>query len=259
MFKNLFGSKKESNEEKIAKEEVELNQDWERASLEDLNNSEEFKDEVMEEPKSDVDSVAPEIPNLDEFPEDYLFNAPEIAGWMSTNEQELLFSALLLFYSPSYSVLDVGCGRADLYGYLRRMFPESDINYSGIDFNANMIHVAERKYPVLLDKLSGNDILTATTLTNHDWVLGSGLFNLNDHPDMFEYAISVVDKMYENANVGVAFNLLTGLPADMNQSDIDQLIVHDMAEWLNYLVSKYTKVVCRTDYMAGDVTFFIFK
>ena len=250
MFKNIFGSKKESNEEKIAEEEAQMSQDFEQASLEDLNNSEEFKDDAIE---------VPEIPNLDEFPEDYLFNAPEIAGWMSTNEQELLFSALLLFYSPSYSVLDVGCGRADLYGYLRRMFPESDINYSGIDFNANMIHVAERKYPVLLDKLSGNDILTATTLTNHDWVLGSGLFNLNDHPDMFEYAKSVVDKMYENANVGVAFNLLTGLPADMNQSDIDQLIVHDMAEWLNYLVSKYTKVVCRTDYMAGDVTFFIFK
>jgi SAM-dependent methyltransferase len=177
---------------------------------------------------------------------------------MSTNEQELLFSALLLFYSPNYSVLDVGCGRADLYGYLRRMFPESDINYTGIDLNANMIHVAERKYPVLLNNLSGNDILTAPGSVN-DWVFGSGLFNLNDHPDMFEYAKSVVDKMYENATVGVAFNLLTGLPADMNQSDIDQLIIHDMSAWLDYLVSKYTKVVCRTDYMAGDVTFFIFK
>ena len=138
------------------------------------------------------------------------------------------------------------------------MFPESDINYTGIDLNANMIHVAERKYPVLLNNLSGNDILTAPVSVN-DWVFGSGLFNLNDHPDMFEYAKSVVDKMYENATVGVAFNLLTGLPADMNQSDIDQLIIHDMSAWLDYLVSKYTKVVCRTDYMAGDVTFFIFK
>jgi trans-aconitate methyltransferase len=165
----------------------------------------------------------------------------------------------LLFYSPSYSVLDVGCGRADLYGYLRRFFPDNDINYTGIDFNANMIAVAERKYPVLVDKLSGNDILTATTLDRHDWVFGSGLFNLNDHPDMVEYGKTVIDKMYENATIGVAFNLLTGLPVDMNQSDIDQLIVHDTADWLNYLVSKYTKVVCRTDYMVGDVTFFIFK
>jgi trans-aconitate methyltransferase len=249
MFKNIFGSKKEPDEIKIAEEEAQMSQDFERASLEDFQNSEEFKNDAIE---------VPEIPNLDEFPEDYLFNAPEIAGWMSTNEQELLFSALLLFYSPNYSVLDVGCGRADLYGYLRRMFPESDINYTGIDLNANMIHVAERKYPVLLNNLSGNDILTAPVSVN-DWVFGSGLFNLNDHPDMFEYAKSVVDKMYENATVGVAFNLLTGLPADMNQSDIDQLIIHDMSAWLDYLVSKYTKVVCRTDYMAGDVTFFIFK
>ena len=257
MFKNLFGSKKESDEIKIAEEEAQMLQDFDQASLEDFKILENEEAAAMEELKEE--SVTPELPNLDDFSEDYLFNAPEIAGWMSTNEQELLFSALLLFYSPSYSVLDVGCGRADLYGYLRRFFPDNDINYTGIDFNANMISVAERKYPVLADKLSGNDILTATTLDQHDWVFGSGLFNLNDHPDMFEYAKTIVDKMYENATVGVAFNLLTGLPADMNQSDIDQLIVHNTADWLNYLVSKYTKVVCRTDYMVGDVTFFIFK
>jgi SAM-dependent methyltransferase len=257
MFKNLFGSKKESTEIKITEEEAQIFQDFEQASLEDFKILENEEDEAIEEPKEEVIN---ELPNLDDFSEDYLLNAPEIAGWMSTNEQELLFSALLLFYSPSYSVLDVGCGRADLYGYLRRFFPEQDdINYTGIDFNANMISVAERKYPVLLNKLSGNDILTATTLDRHDWVFGSGLFNLNDHPDMFEYGKSVIDKMYENATIGVAFNLLTGLPEDLNQSDIDQLVVHNTADWLNYLVSKYTKVVCRTDYMVGDVTFFIFK
>ena len=257
MFKNLFGSKKESTEIKITEEEAQIFQDFEQASLEDFKILENEEDEAIEEPKEEVIN---ELPNLDDFSEDYLLNAPEIAGWMSTNEQELLFSALLLFYSPSYSVLDVGCGRADLYGYLRRFFPEQDdINYTGIDFNANMISVAERKYPVLLNKLSGNDILTATTLDRHDWVFGSGLFNLNDHPDMFEYGKTVIDKMYENATIGVAFNLLTGLPEDLNQSDIDQLVVHNTADWLNYLVSKYTKVVCRTDYMVGDVTFFIFK
>jgi SAM-dependent methyltransferase len=257
MFKNLFGSKKESTEIKITEEEAQIFQDFEQASLVDFKILENEEDEAIEEPKEEVIN---ELPNLDDFSEDYLLNAPEIAGWMSTNEQELLFSALLLFYSPSYSVLDVGCGRADLYGYLRRFFPEQDdINYTGIDFNANMISVAERKYPVLLNKLSGNDILTATTLDLHDWVFGSGLFNLNDHPDMFEYGKTVIDKMYENATIGVAFNLLTGLPEDLNQSDIDQLVVHNTADWLNYLVSKYTKVVCRTDYMVGDVTFFIFK
>jgi hypothetical protein len=81
MFKNIFGSKKEPDEIKIAEEEAQMSQDFERASLEDFQNSEEFKNDAIE---------VPEIPNLDEFPEDYLFNAPEIAGWMSTNEQELL-------------------------------------------------------------------------------------------------------------------------------------------------------------------------
>ena len=197
----------------------------------------------------------------DDYPDEYLFNAPQIAGWLSTQEQELLFSALLLYYSPTQSVLDVGCARADLYGYLRRVFPEVEINYTGMDYNVNLLNIAKRKFPILSDKVIAQDILNSGSgePTQYDWVFGSGLFNLNDHPDMFLYATSVVDKMYENAKIGVAFNLLTGLPEDLAQSDIDQLIVHDPSKWLNHLIGKYGKVLLRSDYMAGDMTFVILK
>jgi hypothetical protein len=76
---------------------------------------------------------------------------------------------------------------------------------------------------------------------------------------MFEYAKQVVDKMYEHATIGIAFNILTGLPDDMAQSDIDQLFVHNPSVWLEYLISKYSKVLLRADYMLGDVTFVILK
>jgi|DEB19_MinimDraft_3_1074340.scaffolds.fasta_scaffold02394_5 SAM-dependent methyltransferase len=220
----------------------------ETASLIDLENNSEFQD-VETAPIPDV------IPN--DYPESYLIDAPQVAGWLSTQEQELLFSALLLYYTPTQSVLDVGCARADLYGYLRRLF-NTDINYTGMDYNANLLNIAERKFPTLKDKLIAQDILKAD-VKQYDWVFGSGLFNLNDYPDMFEYAKQVVDKMYENATVGVAFNVLTGLPDDMAQSDIDQLFVHNPSAWLEYLISKYGKVLLRSDYMLGDVTFVILK
>ena len=76
----------------------------------------------------------------------YLFTAPEIVGWLSTGEQELLFSALLLFYSPNQSILDVGCGRADLSGYLNRVFSGNAIQYKGIDLNPNLINLAKEKF-----------------------------------------------------------------------------------------------------------------
>ena len=187
----------------------------------------------------------------------YLFTAPEIVGWLSTGEQELLFSALLLFYSPNQSILDVGCGRADLSGYLNRVFSGNAIQYKGIDLNPNLINLAKEKFPeVAVENL---DILNTDMGAEYDWVVGSGLFNLNDHPDMIEYAKQVIDKMYDKAKTGVAFNLLTGFPPDMSEEDINQLIQHSPSFWLEYLLEKYSKVICRADYMSGDVTFFIFK
>jgi hypothetical protein len=45
-----------------------------------------------------------------------LFTSPEVVGWSSKEEQETLFEAALwLASAPGLSVLDVGCGRADMY------------------------------------------------------------------------------------------------------------------------------------------------
>jgi SAM-dependent methyltransferase len=234
MFKNIFGSKQPETVE--------------------------TSEEVIESVVSDDLQIEPEgtIENTTEVTDvSYLLTAPEIVGWLSTEEQELLFSALLLFYSPNQSILDVGCGRADLFGYLNRLFSGNMIQYKGIDLNPNLINLAKDKFPeVAVENL---DILNTDMGADYDWVVGSGLFNLNDHPDMVEYAKQVIDKMYDKAKAGVSFNLLTGFPPDMAEEDMNQLIVHSPSMWLDYLIEKYSKVICRADYMSGDVTFFIFK
>jgi hypothetical protein len=131
------------------------------------------------------------------------------------------------------------------------------IQYKGIDLNPNLINLAKDKFPEV--PVENLDILNTDMGADYDWVVGSGLFNLNDHPDMVEYAKQVIDKMYDKAKAGVSFNLLTGFPPDMAEEDMNQLIVHSPSMWLDYLIEKYSKVICRADYMSGDVTFFIFK
>ncbi len=188
-----------------------------------------------------------------------LLNSPEIVGWFSTQEQELLFSALLLFYSPEQSILDVGCGRADLYGYCKKMFGDDAkaIPYKGIDYNPNILNIAQEKYPGVYTEAV--DILNASAEESHDWIVGSGLFNLLDNEDMETYTKTVIQKMYEKSRIGVVFNLLTGVPEDMADEDVAQLVIHDPVAWLDYLLKTYTKVICRADYLSGDVTFYIFK
>ena len=234
MFKNIFGSKQPETVE--TSEEV-----IEPVVSDDLQ----IELEGAIEDTTEVTDVS------------YLLTAPEIVGWLSTEEQELLFSALLLFYSPNQSILDVGCGRADLFGYLNRLFSGNMIQYKGIDLNPNLINLAKDKFPEV--PVENLDILNTDMGADYDWVVGSGLFNLNDHPDMVEYAKQVIDKMYDKAKAGVSFNLLTGFPPDMAEEDMNQLIVHSPSMWLDYLIEKYSKVICRADYMSGDVTFFIFK
>jgi len=249
MFKNLFGSKKEEP----TPNEI---QDLEESLIEStqLDQEVDLYEESEITTQDNLEDVIEESPEVDE---DYLLNAPQIAGWSSTQEQELLFSAMLLFYSPEMSILDAGCGRADLFGYLSRTF-QTNIPYKGIDFNPNLLEVSRLKYPAV--SVSQSDILDMTE--NADWVVASGLFNIASNPpgiDMAEYTQRCIDKMYESANIGVAFNLLTGYPDDIADEDKAVLVPHNPSVWLDYLLSKYTKVICRTDYMLGDVTFFILK
>jgi len=65
--------------------------------------------------------------------------------------------------------------------------------------------------------------------------------------------------MYKSSNVGIAFNMLTGYPDNISEEDKAVLVPYDISNWLDYLIKTYTKVICRTDYMLNDVTFFILK
>lgn len=301
MFKNLFGLKKQPDEIKIAEEESQMTQDFEQASLEDfkiLENEEAMEaltmpeydqhsedlhidtasghaiEDVIEDEDeyayySEVPEVIAETPIYPihngippEYSDEYLFTAPQINGWNSTLEQELIFSRLICLYKPTQSILDVGCGRADLYGYLRTIYPDNEINYIGIDSNSNILQIAERKYPILQKRLINSDILAYDPEFinyEHDWVFASGIFNLQEHSDQIEYTKLTIDNMMNHANVGVAFNLLTADLSPLPELERSRWIQHDPGFWLNYLIEKYTKVTSRSDYMKGDITFIILK
>ena len=281
MFKNLFGSKKDPDEIKIAEEESQMTQDFDQASLEDFKileseeamealtmpeygqHSEDYPEIESELEESSEKTIYPIHKEISpEYSDEYLFTDPKINGWPSVLEQELLFYGLLWLYNPAQSILDVGCGRADLYGFLRAMYPNNNIDYIGIDSNSNIIQIAERKYPILQKRLINSDILSYDSEFinyKHDWVFASGIFNTQEHSDQIEYTKLVIDKMVELANVGVAFNLLIKDLSFLPESEAKRWVQHDPAFWLDYLIKKYTKIISRTDYMKGDITFIILK
>ena len=257
MFKNIFKKDKQVMTETIEMEDVAVSEpitlpisDYaQRNAQEDVSNIE-VRDEQFVFPNlnstQEQDFSEPIDPN-------YLFNAPEIVGWESTQEQTLLFAMLASFYQPNNSILDVGCGRADLLGFLSEQFPAAPINYKGIDYNPNILNIASEKYPGVV--VEAVDLLSIDNGAEYDWVVGSGLFNLNDNSNMSEYTQACIDKMYEKSKIGVAFNLNTG----KTEEEDSMLVSWNPTDWLGFLISKYGKVICRADYLDTDVTFFIFK
>jgi SAM-dependent methyltransferase len=257
MFKNLFGSKKEELPmEVIEQPEIETSVDM---NTEEFETPMYIENDVELETASLVDLEILEEEELSavDFGTEELLNNPEVVGWFSIQEQELLFSALLLFYDPSKSVLDVGAGRADLYGYLKRVLNTDQINYKGIDYNPNVLEIAKQKYPGVA--VEAVDLLSIDNGADYDWVFASGLFNSKTQEDMGSYVTQCIDKMYEKSKVGIAFNMVTSLADDMADEDKAQFAVYDPAVWFPYLINKYSKVFARTDYMSGDITFIILK
>lgn len=225
------------------------------ANVEGTNEFNELQQNVNESSELDIGE-------LDLLDLDRLFNDPAIVGWSTTAEQTLLFTLLTLYYNPSESILDVGCGRGDLFGFIQEKhnINQTDtvnVNYTGIDYNPNIVNIATKKYDNI--NVIATDILNMSDNDKYDWVVASGAFNLKDYDDMFEYTTTVIDKMMNLSTKGIAFNVLTNLPDDLDDDTKNIYYVHDASKWLEYLLRTYSRVAIRADYMLGDCTFYIFK
>ena len=103
-------------------------------------------------------------------------HSPKTLGWGDHGRQELRFRILAegALRQPLCSVLDVGCGFADLYSYLTEHGWHG--RYTGVDIVPDLLEVARRQHSHL--KLIEADIVDKTTsLDSHDFVIASGAFN----------------------------------------------------------------------------------
>ena len=102
-------------------------------------------------------------------------------NWADDKSHSLRFEVIsdLARLSPEESILDVGCGFGSFLTFLRRTSFRG--NYMGIDISKEMISTARRLFPH--DKqcfVVNSDI---TTVTSHDVVVASGLFNVRAGTD----------------------------------------------------------------------------
>lgn len=150
---------------------------------------------------------------------------------------ERLFRQILPQDEP-VSIHDVGCGVADLHGYLLERGIQH--RYSGSEIVQSMVDVAMSKYPDI--EVFNHDVLKADAPEEYDFVVLSGVFNIpGDVPgsDWVEFCHAMVEKMYAMCRMGIAFNFLTSY----NTYSVDDLSYFDPTKFFDFCIRRLSRFV----------------
>lgn len=182
-------------------------------------------------------------------------HSPEALFWGSREVQELRFDVLLnCGIRSGDSVLDVGCGFADLYHYMRNL--GLDVEYTGIDLSPDMIEAAAGRSPELT-LFQGELFDFDPPQQSYDWVILSGAMN-EPLKDDGAYVREMLPRLYACCCKGLAFNLLNGdYPWTEREQYTLQAYKPDMIMQEIDKLSAYTGV--RTDYLETDASFFVWR
>ena len=135
---------------------------------------------------------------------------PPGVDWRCAADQELRFAQLLAVcdFSQAFSLNDLGCGYAALWGYLADHYPGAEVDYMGIDLSGEMIARAKRLWPPShrLDCVVGH---ASPRVGDHS--VASGIFNVKlDRPiDRWErfVARTLID-LHATSQRGFAVNFM---------------------------------------------------
>ncbi len=186
---------------------------------------------------------------------DYLLNSPIPVGYDSIQQQRFIYQNLISGFDPiNNSLYEVGCGRGDLYKFIKDLYGVENFEYDGIDFNPVMSDLAKQKYDLDIT----NGMYETTPIPKFDWVVASGLFSnktKQTDDEQVSYILDMINRMYESANKAVAFNLLCPLAGSVSEG----FFYVSPGQIINTLIQKYRFVNIKHDYTDNIYTVTILK
>jgi trans-aconitate methyltransferase len=171
-------------------------------------------------------------------------------GWKSQSDQVLRFEVLCdIADLRGASICDVGCGLGDLVDYLEQRF--GDVSYTGLDITPSLVRKAAELHPgrqfVCANMLDAN-------LPRADYFLLSGALNFRVH-DNATLTRSVLRRMYEQANKGVAANFLSTYVNFQRPHNYH----HSPEEMFTYARSLSRWVLLRHDYPLWEFSLYLYR
>lgn len=189
--------------------------------------------------------------------------------WNSKDSQKLRYQVLKEMFvygrkASNISVLDVGCGFGDLYGFLKaeKLLSRHRIRYTGYDISAKLLEVAKKRYPGA--RFEHRDIMEDRNVPGVDYIFCSGVFNIRtlDPGSHLEFVKSMLLRMYDLVNYGVAANFLSegalpiSDPEDINSGRYYYFRPDDILSFCRFVCGRF---MLRHDYHPGDFTVYLLK
>lgn len=187
--------------------------------------------------------------------------------WPNKEDAETRYQVILdivkfdhrnIFEKRRISILDFGCGLGHLYEYIQRN--KIPILYSGLDLSPLFIKKCKEKFSdlefITLDLLGTEN---HNLPKNYDYILLNGVFTEKrglSYEEMFEYFKELIFGIWENADYGIAFNVMSK-DVDWEREDLFHL---PLSELSNFLTKKITRnFIIRNDYGLYEYMVYVYK
>ena len=167
-------------------------------------------------------------------------------GWGSRASQHARFAVFTEEVPLDGSVLDVGCGLGDLYGYLRDS-GRVPAAYRGIDLSPSMVDSARGAFPGV--DFAVEDLLATRPERCYDHVVASGIFTYIGESNV-ELFHQLIEAMYARCARALVFNSLSTWATDEAHGEFRA----DPVDTLRFVASLSSRLRLRTDYHPRDFT-----
>lgn len=164
---------------------------------------------------------------------------------------------ILINEKQNVSLLDFGCGAGHLLEYIQSSDLKK-IEYSGLDISSKYISLCKTKFPDAT--FFCTDILeNSNEIPFFDYIIMNGVFTEKREltfDEMFTYFKKVITILYQKANTGLAFNLMSK-QVDWERDDLFHLPFDVLADFLTKQISRH--FIVRNDYGLYEYSVYLFK
>ena len=184
--------------------------------------------------------------------EEYSKNQPECVGWLDGSENALIRNQKIyeVGIEDNDSVLDIGCGVAHLYEFLKMGGWNGE--YLGVDPNKKAIDMIDENINAVHGTIEDLDD------TKYDWVVATGVFNLGLTEDI---TFSIIHNMICRANKGVVFNMLKYSSRSIPLEGHDNITYESYSpDYVRNKLLKYDndRIEITRNYMEDDTEFTVY-